>query len=155
MNTWLRSPRPLRRLGSCSIALLLALSGCGGKSGEVEGTVTWNGEPIPWGRITFVCEGGAKPARTSKIIKGRYKVTDCPAGKAKISIESFPVPDRGKQETGKDLTKGFGPPKGDEAPPPELAGKFVKIPAELSNPETSALQYTIVAGKQSHDFKLP
>jgi hypothetical protein len=135
--------------------ILLTVVGCGKGKGAVEGTVSYKGELIPWGRITFVCEGGNKPARTSKIINGKYLVTDCPVGAARISVESFAVPDRGKQASGKDITKGFGPPSGDEIPPLELAGKHVKIPPEFSNPETSHLEYTIVPGKQSHDVELP
>ena len=137
------------------VALLLALAGCGGSKGEVEGTVTCNGEPIPWGRITFVCEGGNKPAIISKIINGKYKVADCPVGRAKISVESFPAPKGGQQGSGKDITKGFGPPKAEDAPPPEVAGKYLRIPLEYANSESSKLEYTIVHGKQSHDFKLP
>jgi len=133
--------------------LLVVVSGCGGGKGDVVGKVTFDGQPIPWGRISFVSQGGNRLAISSSIKNGEYKIVGCPAGLAKISVESFPAkkPDT---EAKNPLAKGFAPPKNVDSPPPEVIGKFLEIPQILGNPESSGLEFTVKRGEQSFDFDL-
>src|SRR5947209_4541327 len=80
----------LRSVPAVAALSFLLLAGCGGK-GDVSGRITYKGEPIPWGRVTFVCEGGDKPALSSRIRNGSYTVAGCPVGAVKISVESLPA----------------------------------------------------------------
>jgi hypothetical protein len=54
---------------------LLALPGCGGaRPAEVEGTVTYDGQPIPAGAISFVAAAGQGPSGGGTILDGKYQV---------------------------------------------------------------------------------
>src|SRR4051812_35525324 len=69
--------------------LALLATGCGSGKGTVTGEVTYKGKPIAWGRITFVCQEGKQDTLSAHIIKGQYKIENCPTGPVKISVESF------------------------------------------------------------------
>jgi len=69
----------------------LISAGCGGGSGDapalynVEGTVTFAGEPVETGRIQFRADEGAGTAYSAEITNGKYKLETVP-GKMKIEI---------------------------------------------------------------------
>ena len=121
--------------------------------GSVHGTVTLNGAPVPWGRISFVGETGYRVSKTSQIKNGRYEIKDIPTGPVKISVESFQAPALAPGSATNPMVKGFGPPKGAE-PPPEVAGKYLPIPPRYGSPDTSDLEYTVRRGDQEHDVPL-
>ena len=60
--------------------------------GTVEGTVTFNGKPVPDGTITFHLPDGQFVG--AKIKDGKYRVDRVPAGTAKVTVQSkkFPIP---------------------------------------------------------------
>lgn len=155
ISTALPSLPCLRRVAQGCLGLLVfaLVSGCGGGKGDVTGKVTFEGKPIPWGRITFVSKGGNQLAISSSIKNGEYKIVGCPAGLAKISVESF-LARKSETEVKNPLAKGFGPPKTADSPPPEAIGKHLEIPQILGNPESSGLEYTVKRGEQSFDFDL-
>jgi hypothetical protein len=68
--------RPQNRLHPCRFAVLLVmfplLSGCGGTL-LVEGTVTFDGEPVSEGSISFEAPEGAGPTFGGRIEKGAYR----------------------------------------------------------------------------------
>jgi hypothetical protein len=85
-----------------SLALVF-LAGCGGSGlpgrqttptgTTVSGTVTWQGKPLPVGRITFVpaVEGEDKSGNNTTITNGRYEVQDPPGlapGSYKVRIRA-------------------------------------------------------------------
>ncbi|HEV3116900.1 MAG TPA: hypothetical protein VGY58_07610 [Gemmataceae bacterium] len=149
-------------------AALLFIVGCGGGVGEITGQVTYNGEPIPVGRITFLSEAGNQEVVSAYIIRGKYTVPRCPAGPAKITIESLepPSPDvlKGtKQSLALPGMGGKNPAGGMKAPeiPDELKQladgpplKHLQIPRDYANPETSHLTYEVRRGNQGKDFLL-
>lgn len=64
----------------CTAAVAFVLGGCGGPSGpeqyEISGKATFNGQPIPAGKIMFVPDRSADnkgPRGIAKIENGRYK----------------------------------------------------------------------------------
>jgi hypothetical protein len=87
--------------------------------------VTYKGQPLPGGRITFVPSGGAA-ARAADIGKdGAFTVTAIAPGKYRIAIEE-PKP-----------------------------GGAVKIPQKYADAKTSGLEYEAAAGNQRFDINLP
>jgi hypothetical protein len=135
--------------------LALALAGCGGGKGEVSGQVKFKGEPLPNGRVTFVCQAGTKEVFGSEILNGRYTVSGIPAGLVKITVETFP-PAPAKTLPTKipggipPNIKGM-PPPGSPPPPPE---KYVALPPRYGNVKESGLSYTVTTGHQEHDITL-
>jgi len=154
------NPRTARRrlLAWLTPVALLLLVGCGGKKGEVTGEVTYKGEPLPFGRITFISEAGRHDAFHGFIIRGKYTVQRCPVGPVKISVVSLNPPTKKQLEEAK---KQPGP-GGEEPIPPELVKeitadpplKYVKIPDKYSNPEKSGLMYTVEEGSQTYNIPL-
>jgi hypothetical protein len=146
---------------------LLLFAGCGGGAGEITGQVTYNGEPIPVGRITFLSETGNQEVITAYIIRGKYTVPSCPTGPAKVTIESLQPPSPEILQGTKTLAlpgpggkNPAGGMKAAEIPPAlrELADgppvKYMPIPLTYANPETSNLKYEVRRGSQGKDFLL-
>src|SRR5207237_2828294 len=147
---------------------LLLVAGCGGGVGEITGQVTYNGEPIPVGRITFLSETGNQEVITAYIIRGKYAVPRCPTGPAKITVESLQPPSpevlKGTKESlalpgmgGKNPAGGMKAPE-IPAEMKQLADgpplKHLQIPRDYANPETSHLTYDVRRGAQGKDFLL-
>ena len=132
----------------CSVLTLAAvmLGGCGARLGEVSGRVTYQGNPLPAGRITFFCEGGSKPVIARPIADGAYTVPGLPVGKARVTIATFQV----KQEAPSGPMKS--PVPTDVAAP--VLGPYVAIPDRYRMPDTSALTVTIDGGRQTQDWEL-
>jgi len=150
--------RARQLVGGLVLLAVFFLVGCGeGGKGDISGKVTYNGQPIPWGRVSFASEVGNKVTTTGQIVKGNYTVSNCPAGPAKIAVESFaaPTPSAKPSPMTKDMASkmfpGGGPP---EPPPPDVVGKVVKIPAKYTDPGQSGLTYTVQRGPQTHDIAL-
>lgn len=56
-------------------AVALSLSGCGGTGQvEVEGDVSYDGQPIKAGSIAFIADGGPGPNGGAAIIDGKYRI---------------------------------------------------------------------------------
>jgi hypothetical protein len=115
---------------------LLTLTGCERGRGDVSGTVTLNGKPLPGGMVTFVPDNGrAEAARIGE--DGKYTITNIPAGPARITVATQ-QPIRMK-ENGKDF---------------EPLGKYVPIPERYRDPETSGLTLDVKRGFQECDLSL-
>ena len=135
------------------VPLAFLLAGCGGGRGTVSGEVTFNGKPIPWGRITFLGQEENKTALSSPIIEGKYTIKDFPAGPVRIGVESFKA---------KAIDVKKIPPMmleraregGMAEPPPQVVGKFVEIPLKYANPDQSGLDYVVERGEQTHNVPL-
>jgi hypothetical protein len=132
--------------------LSLVSGGCGEKKGSISGKVTFDGKPLPAGRITFLSQESKHISKESIIVDGAYSISDFPAGPVIITGESFPPPKGGEKST---MPKDLGlPPPGREKPKtPE--GKYVPIPPRYGNMEESGLTYTVLPGEQEHDVPLP
>lgn len=74
-------------------AALLTLVGCGdgSKSGEVSGTVQFDGTPVETGSISFVPADGKSPTAGGLIENGKYTVSKVPVGVSKVSISGSKV----------------------------------------------------------------
>jgi hypothetical protein len=132
-------------LAVASLAMAAA-SGCGPSKASVTGTVTYSGQPLPSGTITFASEAGAKPVKASPITDGKYTITDFIAGPAKVTVLTTPPPSGGGK-----------PPPGAPAiavPTTAAPGKYVPIPAKYNNPQQSGLSYDVKGGEQTKNFDL-
>ncbi len=140
---------------------LVTAAGCGSPKGTVSGKVTFKGQPLPGGTISFVPEkGGAVTADIQE--DGSFTAPNVPTGPAKITVETMSV--RPQAESG---VKPMTPPPDAIPPgidpknlPPAMRAKtqekkFVPIPEGYGDPEKSELTYTVKSGKQVHNVDLP
>ena len=139
-----------------AVLLLLGMTwiaGCtGGGKGTVTGQVSFQGKPLPNGRISFVCQEGKQAVYSSEIKEGAYTIPDCPAGAVKITVETFkPVKiDPKLMPKGLGITRDRDP----NAPATAAPDTYVKIPERYGSTETSGLTYSVIKGPQTHDIPL-
>ncbi len=136
-----------RGIGVVLLALLAA-AGCARGPGDVSGQVTYKGQPLPSGRVTFLSQVGDQKSVSGEIKEGAYSISGCPAGPVKITVETFR---RGAPaQMPKDVTGGmkqFGQYG-------EGGGKYEPIPERYSDFDKSGLTYTVKRGKQEHPITL-
>jgi hypothetical protein len=127
----------------CPIAAALTMYlGCSSDQNTIEGAITFDGQPVERGSITFEPASGAGPSAGGTIENGRYKfdAEGVTPGEMIVRIS-------GVRPTGKKI----------EAGPPEPPGTLVDevrpyIPAAYN--EQSTLKAQVKAGKVTQDFAL-
>jgi len=72
--------------------ILLApfLFGCGAGEPAVSGSVTVDGHPLQNGYITFFPTEGTKNTAGAKVVDGRYRIEQIPAGPRRVMISGMP-----------------------------------------------------------------
>jgi hypothetical protein len=144
-----------RSITSIGVCFALGVAGCGGGNGDVFGRVTFKGEPLPNGRVTFLGQAGAKEVFSSEILQGSYTIEGIPVGPVKITVETFQQAAAKPPPT--NIPGGIPPHiKGMPLPGalPAAPEKHVAIPLRYGNMEKSGLSYTVTAGQQQHDLHL-
>lgn len=129
------------------VLLMLLAVGCS-QPNRVVGTVSLDGEPLPAGRVTFLCDGEGRPAISGKIdANGGYAIENPPIGRARVAVQTFkpePKPEPGVDpDTGIDYSLGW-----------EDTGPYVPIPARYGSVKTSGLETMIAPGEQTFDISL-
>src|SRR5689334_14113361 len=72
-----------------SLAALLSMAfGCGGSAASVSGDVTFNGEPVGEGFITFLPSDGKGPSTAGPIEGGHFAVDNITPGSKVVKIEA-------------------------------------------------------------------
>ena len=142
-----RFPLPFIRVHLCFIrgfCLLLAplIVGCGGGSGparyKVTGKVTYQGQPVEKGQITFE-DPTAGQVNESQLGSGGNYTTELPAGDFRVSVSPPLI-----------ATKGTG-----DSPPDNIPDPAVKnIPKKYWRQESSGLSAPIAKDKRTFDFDL-
>jgi hypothetical protein len=161
----------------CLVTGLLVSVGCssGGSPNraKLRGTVTYKGQPVKAGIIYLVTEEGSTyqgPIMES----GKYDMTDLPAGRVKVVIDTEAanpnrtIPTRGA--AGKDAKQRGGDEQreinarmkasGQEVPavPAQaakgMAERYVKIPAKYAAAKDTPLAVELVDGQNTRDFEL-
>ena len=133
-----------------TVFLMLSATGCGGSAlpqGEVSGTVSYQGRPLPGGIITFLSDRGFQ---NSAIIgpDGRYQIKAA-AGPSKVTIDNRMLSKR-------PWSRGprLKPPTPSAESPPRVEGTYVPLPSKYLSADQSGLTCEIQKGTQAHDFKL-
>jgi hypothetical protein len=148
---------------------LVFVSGCASSStaARVSGRVTYKGNPVTAGTVTFHAkEGGILTCAIKS--DGTYSRTDLSPGEMAVSVETESantnrkVPEsayggaRGRaMSQGKDSGKASSmlspAPSGFK---PAETGVYVKIPPKYADKNTSGLAVTLTRGKNTKDFEL-
>lgn len=130
-----------------SLLTVLCLIGCGGPGPQraaINGTVTYDGESVGQGTITFVPTGDTKGTSAGGEIKdGKYSI---PSDKG-TTLGKYKVQIRWSKKTGKQIEMGSPAPPGTKID--EVAEA---IPAKY-NTETT-LEKEVTTAKHVFDFKL-
>jgi hypothetical protein len=142
-----------------------ALSGCSGggggrtfPTGEVSGTVKYNGEPIPQGKITFIGTETGDFA-WAPINNGSYTVK-APLGMCKIEIQiqsdenKFAIPPQqmgmAKAKMKELRDKGMNVPD----LPGEAKKTTINLPEKYTSAASSGLTFEVQAGTQNKEWDL-
>lgn len=135
------APNFVRFGTAATMVLLLFVAGCGKRTGDVTGTVSYRGEPLPSGNVTFFDKSN-QVVGNSAITAGKYRIRNLPAGTVTITVTSAPPPNKVK--------KGMPPPDKDAA----AADGNATIPSMYGSPEKSGLTYQVKPGPQKHPIEL-
>jgi hypothetical protein len=134
-------------------------AGCGTK-GEVSGTVTYQGKPLPVGNVTFVDASSNQALGSSTIDNGKYAISKVPAGPVKILVTTPPPQTAAgsrppsfmqKMIEKKAKSQGMAAPSDESGGPPTPQ---VTVPTKYGDPNQSGLTYTVQSGAQQHDIDL-
>lgn len=151
----MRRPVPVLavyRLGLVCMVFLTGLSGCWRDPNQVTGIVRFEGQPLPVGRVTFLCEGVGRPVISGNLSSdGSYVIANPPVGTALISVEAIKPPPKPKP--------GVDPVYGVDYEAEWIAewgnaGPYVPIPSRYASPTSSGLEVTIGPGEQTFDIDL-
>ena len=144
--------------GMAAVPMLLSLTGCSrtAPSGSVMGAVRFAGKPVAVGRITFLCDGGSKPALFADITDGAYRIEKAPVGGVRVAVQAFATDTSDKSPTPSAPAPAL---PGDTPPLPitsiPRSGKPIDgFPDRYLNPKTSGLTCEIKPGTLSQDFDL-
>ena len=150
----------------CACVLGLAVfSGCSGgqrtfPTGEVSGTVTYKGERISLGKITFISTGGTGDFGSDIINDGSYKLK-APLGLCKIEIQlqsdenKYAVtPQQMKMIKAKMKQMRDQGMKVPDELPQATKKPAVNIPEKYKFADTSGLELEVKSGKQTKEWDL-
>ncbi len=144
------------------VSAVSSVMGCGGGKGNVGGTVTIDGQPLPAGKIAFVA---AKISVEGEIVDGKYEVKGVPVGEVKVSVNTKAIHTQieGLENTANAVRHDTPPPGLPEnarqeleeqaknaanslAKAKELRAKYRPIPEAYSDPEKSNLRFNVTKG---------
>jgi hypothetical protein len=161
MSLWVLQFRAIRlaRLGCLSICILLLGTGCpvpkSAAMAEVSGTVTFQGRPLPGGRVTFVSKSGQSFTGGGNIDENGNYTLQAPVGDVKVSVDNKMLPGAPSGHKGRpsNIAKpGLKRPGSEEAQ--TMKGYYVAIPNKYTSPDTSGLEYKIQKGSNTIEIKL-
>jgi hypothetical protein len=151
----------------CAALLYIALPGCGKKlppTGQVSGTVTFKGKPLPEGVVAFVnTEEGRRGEGSIK--DGQYTVLNAPVGPCGVEVvvniapvatgRSVNMEKRMRQKFEQARERGADIPADAAIDAPNTKkSEAVPIPLKYANVKVSGLSYTVEKGTQNFDITL-
>jgi hypothetical protein len=145
----------VRRVALALLLLSTALlaAGCGIPTGDVTGTVSYKGQPLKTGSVTFFTQHGARGDLINE--DGTYTVRDVPCGEAKVTVVSqddekmvayvkaLSAASREKKDKGAAALPALPP-----------SGTFALIPEKYGIPEQSGLSASVNRGLNKKDLEL-
>lgn len=132
------------------VFFMLASVGCGKsptEQGEVTGTVSYQGKPLPGGSISFLSERGFQ---SSAVIspEGHFRIKSV-VGPCKVTIDNRML-SKDQRNRGPRLKSS---PPGTTAPA-TVEGTYVPLPDKYLSFEKSGLTCEVQKGSQTRDFPL-
>ena len=154
------------RLGLLALLIFGLVLGCSSQrtKSSLSGKVTYKGQPLKGGNMTFNTEKGIYSSEISK--DGDYEVFDIPAGNVTVTIDTESInPNKKVQSYGGKGDKMYeermaaekkaGVAAGEKGmSKEEMTERYVKIPAKYADEKTSEIKFTLEPGKQKKDFEL-
>jgi hypothetical protein len=148
----------MKKIPALVLLASLAILGCGDKKGEVSGTVTYKGKPVPLGTVTFV-NVNKETVGTAAISDGKYLMTKVPVGPVKILVTTPLQRQIVKLNLPSSLKKAIAEGKLKDKGPPTDLGKqpmapAMTLPAKYGKTEETDLTFTVEPGSQEHPIEL-
>jgi len=145
------------RWGVLPALLTLVAAGCGTSTGTVSGKVTYKGNPVTGGNITFIPPPGHATVSVPINEDGTYTAEKVPTVNMKVCVETDSL--RPNKGGGGGAAPKYSPPAGATAPPgylsgPAKKGVYVQIPPKYAQPDSTDLSYTVKSGKQEFNAQL-
>src|SRR5262245_31436662 len=173
MTTTGDSPMRYPALRPALVLLLPVVAGCAPAIGKVTGKVTYNGQPVPGGFVTFRPADARQNSITATLEPdGRFPTIEIPAGEVMVTIDNRELEPRSGIPSlppglplSPEMRAKLGSGKSAPTPPPEGAprigederrpsGRYLPIPVKYYDAETSGLKFTIKGGEQTLDIVL-
>ena len=132
---------------------ILCCGGCSKPTGDISGTVQWEGQPLIQGRIAFHCQGGDKPVLMTNVRSGEFAIQAAPLGRCQVTVETF------EQKTTR-VPGQINSPTPDDVPLPEdeaspvIDASYVPLPSRYASPEKSGLEFEVAPGPNTFDIEL-
>jgi hypothetical protein len=149
----MKSLHPSRRSAGKVLGIGLALvlvAGCGGAfTAPVSGKVTYKGNPLPGGIVTFIHPDGRVGYGTIHE-DGTYAIPATPGGDIRCIVQTTKPIVPPPQKVVARLSGGVARAGRNVYP----AGPYVPIPEKYGDPQTSGLSYTIHHGSNTIDIPL-
>jgi hypothetical protein len=123
-------------------ALLFAAAGCGSSHPSISGQVTYDGQPVQKGAISFAPTDGQGPTFGAAIENGRYRVDKAYVGEKRVVVKA--IADTGAAPAARD-------PAVLDRPAARAAAAEELIPA---NAQGNAELYNVTDGSQTLDLDL-
>jgi hypothetical protein len=136
------------------LGVALGVTGCGPRTGTVSGKVTYKDQTLRGGRVTFVTPDGVWGGNVEIQEDGSYAFDKVPPGPVKAAVDTRflaprPAPAGVKMPAPPPEAEKYGPPVAKNA-----KERYVKIPDQYANPDTSDLTYTVTPGSQTINIEL-
>jgi hypothetical protein len=132
----------MRFIAAIGLLAVIALAGCdsGPQRGEVQGKVTFKGQPVKEGRVTFLNTTAGGSAEGQLQPDGSYTVSGG-AALGDYVVEIAPLMEMKDTDPGK-------------TPPSLVEKNATDIPRKYRQQGTSPLKATVKAGKNKIDFEM-
>lgn len=127
MRQWKRRTLTLARAAALTLLLIV---GCSAGNVAVEGNVTFKGEPVTEGAISFEAPDGSTPTFGGRIENGTYKIPDLPAQAAGVRLVRITA----SRKTGRKVAAG--PP----FPPSMMIDEIEPVPARYNQKSTTTVE---------------
>jgi hypothetical protein len=141
------------RIGVFVLLALLGgtlVAGCGKPTGEVTGTVSYDGKNLTEGTVTFTSESGGSAFATIEN-NGHYAAKKVPVGKVIVSVKA-------SSNTDAEKLKAMQNPKSPEEMKKLMMPQVQKgksgIPKKYQSPDSSDLSLDVKPGPQEYDIPL-
>jgi hypothetical protein len=153
MRCFLSKELRIRWAGLLALALLPGVVGCGGGgTGTVSGKVTYQDGPVKGGNVILASPKG-KSVMAPINEDGTYTAKDVPVGDVKIAVQTKALGIRAAMAKNSKIPAN-SPMLASGMPPDEAARRFVAIPDQYEDSESSGLTFVVQKGPQEHNIPL-